>query len=83
MAAAGTVLPNDLIWSEGMPQWTAGGAVSGLFAGGRPPPGVIPSISYYATAAPPITYAGFWLRFVAALVDGILLTIVCLIFDAA
>ncbi|HSZ54920.1 MAG TPA: RDD family protein [Tepidisphaeraceae bacterium] len=78
MATAGTVLPTDLFWSEGMSQWTAGGTLPGLFGGAQPPPGAIAAISYYA-AGQQVAYAGFWLRFVAAIVDGILLAVICFV----
>src|SRR5690349_6458508 len=32
LTAAGTVKPADLVWREGMQEWTPAGRVSGLFA---------------------------------------------------
>ena len=31
MAAAGELLPTDLIWKDGMPGWIAAGKIKGLF----------------------------------------------------
>ena len=76
MAATGALQPADLVWSDGMPQWIAAGSVPALFpvapAPGYLPPGVAP----LAYATPTATYAGFWLRFVAAIADGLLLMII-------
>ncbi|QDU98437.1 DUF4339 domain-containing protein [Lignipirellula cremea] len=41
MAAAGKLKPDDLVWKEGMPDWSAASTVRGLFAhppGSRPSP---------------------------------------------
>lgn len=42
LAAAGQLLPTDMVWKEGLPQWLAASGVSGLFvaapgAAGAPP----------------------------------------------
>ena len=46
------------------------------------PPATAPAYSYAATMAPPahLIYGGFWLRFVAYLLDGLILSVVALVF---
>lgn len=58
---------------------TATGAVA---AGGTAPtaPPVVPPVAVTTAAAapfPPLYYAGFWLRFVAYLIDSVILTVGC------
>jgi hypothetical protein len=38
LAASGEITPNDLVWREGMPEWTPARKVKGLFANAPPPP---------------------------------------------
>src|SRR4051795_10969557 len=39
LIGSGAVMPDTLVWSEGMAEWQKAGAVPGLFSGGsRPPP---------------------------------------------
>jgi len=76
MLQQGHVQPGDLVWREGMANWQAAGTVPEL-ATGVPP--VDPSLGYFnpvaAPAGPPV-YAGFWLRFVAWILDFFLLFVV-------
>jgi uncharacterized RDD family membrane protein YckC len=82
MAGAGMLQPTDLVWNEGMPQWANAASVAGLFAESAPYAGVVPiggpvaPLAYYTPSAQQVVYAGFWLRFVAAFVDGLLLMII-------
>lgn len=82
MRAAGKLGPDDLVWSDGMPQWAAAATIPNLLPAA--PPGVpvpLPAapLAYYAAPVgqEPV-YAGFWLRFVAALVDGFLVFLIVL-----
>ena len=38
LAASGEITPDDLIWRDGMPEWTPARKVKGLFADAAPPP---------------------------------------------
>lgn len=83
MAAAGGIKPGDLVWSEGMAQWSAAASIASLF--GAPPsasgapafaiPVSMPSEMPLDYSSEQTAYAGFWLRFAAALIDGIILLI--------
>lgn len=77
---SGQVRPNDLVWTEGMPQWLPAAAadqLKPLFASDpaafSPAPSPTSSpIGYYGPQdAAPVFYAGFWLRVVAAIIDGL------------
>lgn len=83
MIRSGQVQAQDYVWREGMQQWQAAISVEEfrtLFSAApapapaptpAPAPGIVtPPLSYYGQ--PP--YAGFWLRFVAMIIDGILLS---------
>jgi len=83
---------NDLAFVEGLSQWTPLRDVlarvdaltppaAGVPLATPPPQAVAPAYSYAATMQPPghLVYAGFWLRFVAYLVDYIILDIPLLI----
>jgi uncharacterized RDD family membrane protein YckC len=64
MLAAGQLFPTNLVWREGLPNWMpAGQAFGGIAA----VPGAVGYYAYAPEARPP--YAGFWLRFVAYLID--------------
>lgn len=81
LGATGQLHPADLVWTDGMAQWSQAAQVSGLipqlagadvstaagFAGGAP-------LNYYA---PPQTveFAGFWLRFCASIIDWLIIFI--------
>ena len=91
MTRMGTLGPNDLVWTEGMPEWRPASAVQAVFATAMAPaaPGVLPyggggpgyfpgpgtgGLNYYAPSYDPV-YAGFWLRFGAAFLDGLVVGI--------
>ena len=64
----GTVRGDTLVWREGMASWQPHGTL-------RPAPPVLPTPAL-PTAAPIAAgrrYAGFWIRFLARIIDGILL----------
>jgi uncharacterized RDD family membrane protein YckC len=76
---SGQVGPNDLVWTDGMTQWLAAGSVDqlkGLFpaaapAGMAPPLSPTPMGYYGPQMEAPVVYAGFWLRFVAWILDAL------------
>jgi len=69
LVSAGIVRDDTLVWHEGMAAWQPHAAVRGLRAGIAAP---------FAPAAPAfsgVRYAGFWIRFLARLIDGAILGI--------
>jgi uncharacterized RDD family membrane protein YckC len=90
MAMQRILQPYDLVWSEGMANWQAATTVPNLFAaapvaGDQTAPYAAPgsptaagTIGYY-TPTSNVTYAGFWLRFVAAIIDGVILFVIGMI----
>jgi uncharacterized RDD family membrane protein YckC len=72
MAVSGVVRPETLVWHAGLPDWAPFASVG--FAG---PAGALPlSGSAFPAAFPGGRhYAGFWIRFVAIVIDGIILSI--------
>lgn len=82
LVARGQIRPDDLVWREGMTTWralrdvtelAAGLPVAAVVATGIPPayPG---QLDYYTPAFElGVAYAGFWWRFLAALLDGVIL----------
>ncbi len=77
LATAGTINPLDLVWCDAMPTWASAATIPGLFS-------VAATVADYATAARVnyytprrmrVGYAGYWLRFWAAFVDGIVLLV--------
>ncbi len=76
LVVSGVVRPETLVWHAGLPEWQTFGGVG--FAG---PAG---AVSPTGTALPPAFaagrhYAGFWIRFVAIFIDGMILAIAGLI----
>ncbi|MGD0769583.1 MAG: RDD family protein [Tepidisphaeraceae bacterium] len=74
MLQAGHLLPGDLVWREGMADWQPAATMPELAP--SIPSATPASLSYFNPLAgpygPPI-YAGFWMRFAAILIDGIIL----------
>jgi uncharacterized RDD family membrane protein YckC len=80
---------NDLAFMDGLAQWTPLGQILAkvdaapslsappVFAPTAAPIAGAPAYSYAATMQPPghLVYAGFWLRFAAYMVDGLILAI--------
>jgi uncharacterized RDD family membrane protein YckC len=87
LIARGQFRPDDLVWREGMPQWAPVAQVAELASAMQTapppmPPGGYPahypphaSVGYY-TPSQDAVYAGFWIRFCAAFIDGILLALI-------
>jgi uncharacterized RDD family membrane protein YckC len=85
MVASRQLHPQDLVWSAGMANWQPANSVEGLFHVAPVPPSQqatltpsypyqaqgIGAISYHTPEHHGVTYAGFWIRFVAAIIDGI------------
>ncbi len=56
MAARGEILPTDLVWTTGMPQWVAAGSIEGLLparSANEPPPIPPPAPQPIGYFAPP------------------------------
>lgn len=70
LLADGTLGRRSLLWTEGMPAWVELSDLTGLLHGSPPPTLAMGPIS---TAIPlaPVDYAGFWIRAVATVIDGI------------
>jgi uncharacterized RDD family membrane protein YckC len=81
LIASGVIRPETLVWQPGMPNWQpASDARPDLL----PPalPGSISPVPVYVVAPPAgRLYGGFWLRFLARVIDGLVLLIpsVCVI----
>lgn len=78
------IAANDLVWSNGMPQWSAAISIpefAGLFAT-LAPPQAPPTLGYMGGQSEAPTYAGFWIRFVAAVIDAIVVGIPLLVLVA-
>jgi uncharacterized RDD family membrane protein YckC len=84
----GVVRDDTLVWHEGLPNWQTYGAVRGMrmaaaaapaqgAAGYAAAPAYVPH--NYAAAAPGVRYAGFWIRFLARVIDGIILNVALLV----
>lgn len=75
--ATGSVALTDLAWYEGIPQWIPLSQVPGVIAPGTNRPAA--AFSQFTPAATPTMaggqYAGFWIRFVAYVIDVIILAI--------
>lgn len=81
---SGQLRAGDLVWREGMPQWLPAASVPQLQplfgqapmgATAAPPYGPGP-ISYYGQQQDgQVVYAGFWLRFVAVIIDSLVLMV--------
>ena len=81
LVGQGLVRGDTLVWREGMPAWQPLGVVRGwpntppLNANPAytPPASAGPAMSFAPAMAGSVHYAGFWIRFVARLIDGVLL----------
>jgi uncharacterized RDD family membrane protein YckC/Tfp pilus assembly major pilin PilA len=95
--ASGRVLPTDLVWTEGMADWKTASQVFGA-APPRPAPLVQPVPTPAPTPYQPpaavvrdegdsdlgdeVTYAGFWVRFGAVIIDTIIVYIIAFVAGA-
>lgn len=79
MGASGELTATSLVWTEGLMQWCTASSITGLIPNTAAPVPTMPygrtDVGYYAVHPLPRSYAGFWLRFIAAIVDGILVQI--------
>jgi uncharacterized RDD family membrane protein YckC len=67
LISAGVVRDDTLVWHEGMAAWQTHAAVRGPRTGiAAPFPPAVPAFTG-------VRYAGFWIRFLARLIDGMLL----------
>ena len=77
--AAGTFSPTDQAWSEGSPGWKPLLSFSGVIM----PGGASSTAASISIATPQLTesirYAGFWIRAVAFVIDGIILGLVLVV----
>jgi len=70
LASTGRLSQTDMVRKEGMPDWVPAGKLKGLFVARNPyTPPAIPLTSQLDDS---ITYAGFWKRFAAVFIDGII-----------
>lgn len=88
MAGSGALRPQDMVWSAGMANWQPAGAMPVLFPGGVPvaqasSPGYPQSYPYpqqqmplgYHAPESGVHFGGFWIRFGAAILDGLILLV--------
>jgi len=82
MLQGGHVQPGDLVWREGMADWQPAATMPELTPS---VPAASASLNYFNPVAgpygPPI-YAGFWMRFAAIFIDGIVLWMVGLLINS-
>ncbi len=80
----GAIQPDNLVWTEGLTQWTAAQMIPALIgtatAAPVPPSAVAPAmpigiLGYQSTTYGHADYAGFWIRFAAVFIDGLILYI--------
>jgi uncharacterized RDD family membrane protein YckC len=80
MLQRGELQPGDLVWHDGMPTWIPASSAPELAQviqnATAPVSYYNPVAASYGSMANQPPYAGFWLRFVAWIIDTILLTIV-------
>lgn len=86
LVTSGAVGDGTLVWREGMTNWQSYGSVRGVATPGALAPGIAvqatPVSAYipenYAARPQAVRYAGFWIRFLARLIDGVLLNVALL-----
>lgn len=82
MAQSGRLAGDTLVWREGMTQWSPAQGITEIAdsfpAGAAPLPQPLPyggypgaNLNYYNPTGATVVYAGFWLRFVAYIIDYI------------
>lgn len=75
----GSLYPDDLVWRDGMPEWVEAREVPQLYGNQTAyAPEQTPPPPEPVAAAPQLhdpTYAGFWKRFVAFVIDAILIAV--------
>jgi uncharacterized RDD family membrane protein YckC len=83
----GRITAETLVWRNGMPNWQPFGSIGDIprsvqFEPPSREPFFLPEKVEEGVVAAPVVYAGFWIRFVAAVLDGVILVILS-IFIAA
>jgi uncharacterized RDD family membrane protein YckC len=71
LVGQGVVRGDTLVWNEGMPSWQPLGVVRGWPNTSAPAAVAMPGV-----ASGHVRYAGFWIRFLARLIDGVLLGVI-------
>lgn len=73
LASKGQLLPTDMVWKNGMTSWVTASKLAGLFDTPNPntPPPVPPPTQFENSKH----YAGFWKRFAASIIDGIIVLV--------
>jgi len=91
--ASGRVLPTDLVWTEGMADWKAASQAFGPVPTRPAPSAAAPATPYQPPAAvvrddgdaslgDDVTYAGFWVRFGALIIDTVIVYIIAAVAGA-
>jgi uncharacterized RDD family membrane protein YckC/Tfp pilus assembly major pilin PilA len=91
--ASGRVLPSDLVWTQGMADWKAASQVFGAAPARATAPAQPAPTPYKPPAAVlrdegdsdlgrAVTYAGFWVRFGAVIIDTIIVYIIAFVTGA-
>lgn len=75
MVASGGLRAEQLVWTEGMAAWVPAGTLPALFPNAAPPAAMLGYGLNETFYSPPPKYAGFWIRFCAAFIDGLLLIV--------
>jgi uncharacterized RDD family membrane protein YckC len=73
----GFIQENTLVWHEGLSEWQSYSSIP-EYSSTSVTPAVLPPTSPVSSTTMPSTemaYAGFWIRFVATILDGLILTI--------
>ncbi len=90
MLRQGHVHPTDLVWTENMPDWRPASSVPALMPAMQATAGAAgaaavaslasanASLNYFSPSGPAgyLIYAGFWMRFAAAIIDYVILTVI-------
>ena len=74
LISTGQLPADSLVWKKGLPQWQPVTSVP-EFASVRPPENTRLNQIGYMSPPTDVYYAGFWIRFVAAFIDGIILQV--------
>ncbi len=90
MLAAGQLDPETLVWTETLEDWVAASSIDDLVIPGPVPASPGPIVATPVVSTEPrseevveVTYAGFWKRFAAAMIDGVIMTVASSFFMVA
>ena len=95
LAANGAIQPHDFVWREGLTDWVKASQLKGLFSATAPPETPSPvlamppqpqpvhpfEVADYTTDVATWTYAGFWKRFAAFLIDTLIVLVPAFVID--